>query len=175
MCLVENVTTGIPNVETKSYQKYHSWYWSIKTRKIIYTRTILYFRITWTFYIQNWRSFIQNETSMDTCFFLKPTSYVYVCLRYQIGLCFYDFNIWFWNCFDIVVFFVFHFILMDFLWSHEQRSFIWLVLSVQNWSPKPWLFCIYYWSCIVFVLLATLATLSEPANNNDYIVSCCRF
>jgi len=43
----------------------------------------------------------------------KPRKWtvMYLCLRGIDLTSFYDFDFWFWNCFDSVVFFVFHFII----------------------------------------------------------------
>ena len=98
------------------------------------------------------------------CYFLfsillyYKTNYIYICMYVAY---FYDNFIWFWNCFNNVVFFVFHFIIyiLPFFLIYFATSWWWYVYISRFHISLPICLdpssCSYSSGCIyaIFVLL----------------------
>jgi len=91
-------------------------------------------------------------------------------LSFDNNCTFYDFEIWFWNCSDSVVFFVFHFFLFM-NYKFKQHS-VWLYLQLFVGGCMSYLcyLCLFEYSgvqhilCCVFVLFVF-----------DLCMLCCQF
>ena len=65
-----------------------------------------------------------------TCIKTGKWAVMYFCAKGIDFASFYDFDIWFWNCSDSAVFFVFHFIRLLHTSLHRKTSTTWLCYMI---------------------------------------------